>query len=252
MVTVCLANARPSLRRLNDIEKLIETAEACLTCAVEKLSVIIPTLNEASNLPATVAALRNSLVHEVIVVDGGSSDETVEVARESGCGVVELEEGGRARQMNRGAEVATGTLLLFLHADTVAPSLALKRMKIAMSGGGGLVGGGFARRFDSPSFVLAITSRLADLRGRIFGVFLGDQGIFVRKDAFDILGGYDEEVLPGEDLDFSVRMRALGKTKLITPPVQTSARRFDEAGAWAQTLADWKIGRELYKAAKSR
>ena len=110
---------------------------------MEKLSVIIPTLNEASHLPATLKALRNSLVHEVIVVDGGSSDRTVEIARKSGCGVIDLEEGGRATQMNRGAEVATGSLLLFLHADTVVPSLALKRMKIAMSGGGGLVGGGF-------------------------------------------------------------------------------------------------------------
>lgn len=219
---------------------------------MEKLSVIIPTLNEASHLPATLKALRNSLVHEVIVVDGGSSDRTVEIARKSGCGVIDLEEGGRATQMNRGAEVATGSLLLFLHADTVVPSLALKRMKIAMSGGGGLVGGGFTRRFDSPSRVLAITSRLAGLRGRMFGVFLGDQGIFVRKDAFDILGGYDEDVSPGEDLDFSVRMRALGKTKLITPPVVTSARRFDDAGVWTQTMTDWKIGKELYAAAKSR
>lgn len=219
---------------------------------MEKLSVIIPALNEEQHLPATLEALRNPLVHEVLVVDGGSDDGTVGIARDSGCGVLEVSNGGRAVQMNKGAEAASGSLLLFLHADTIVPSLALKKMKIAMSGGDRLVGGAFARRFDTGSPLLAITTRLAGLRGRLFGIFLGDQGIFVRKDAFKLLGGFDEAVIPGEDLDFSVRMRELGGTVVISPPVKTSARRFEKRGPWAQTMADWKAGRRIYEAAKKR
>lgn len=219
---------------------------------VSKLSVIIPTLNESECLSDTVEALRNSLVHEIVVVDGGSSDSTVEIAKSAGCRVLENVEGGRTAQLNRGAEESHGTLLLFLHADTTVPALALKRMKIKMGGSDLLVGGGFARRFDSSSPVLAFTSRIAGLRGYLLGVFLGDQGIFVRKDAFELLGGFDEEFGPGEDIDFSVRMKRLGKTVLISPPVVSSARRFTERGPWKQTLEDWKVGKEMYQRAKGR
>jgi rSAM/selenodomain-associated transferase 2 len=219
---------------------------------VSKLSVIIPTLNESDCLPDTVEALRNSLVHEIVVVDGGSSDSTVEIAKSAGCRVLEKVEGGRTAQLNRGAEESEGTLLLFLHADTTVPALALKRMKIRMGGSDSLVGGGFARRFDSTSPVLALTSRIGGLRGHLFGVFLGDQGIFVRKDAFALLGGFDEEFGPGEDIDFSVRMKRLGKTVLISPPVMSSARRFTERGPWKQTLEDWKAGNEMYRRARGR
>ncbi|MDF1861589.1 MAG: TIGR04283 family arsenosugar biosynthesis glycosyltransferase [Verrucomicrobiales bacterium] len=219
---------------------------------MSKLSVIIPTLNESECLSDTVEALRNSLVHEIVVVDGGSSDSTVEIAKSAGCRVLENVEGGRTAQLNRGAEESHGTLLLFLHADTTVPALALKRMKIKMGGSDLLVGGGFARRFDSSSPVLAFTSRIAGLRGYLLGVFLGDQGIFVRKDAFELLGGFDEEFGPGEDIDFSVRMKRLGKTVLISPPVVSSARRFTERGPWKQTLEDWKVGKEMYQRAKGR
>lgn len=217
--------------------------------AVSKLSVIIPTLDEASHLAATLESLRNPLVHEVIVVDGGSRDDTVALAREAGCRVIEEVDGGRTGQMNRGAKESEGSLLLFLHADTVIPALSLKRMKIAMGGSDALAGGGFARRFASPSLLLAVTSRIAGLRGRLLGVFLGDQGIFVRKDAFDLLGGFDETFGPGEDIDLSVRMKRLGKTRLITPPVLSSARRFDRMGPWRQTMEDWRAGREMYRRA---
>lgn len=219
---------------------------------VSTISVIIPTLNEAENIAATLCALRETLVNEVIVVDGGSSDDTCGIAEEYDCRVVPASRSGRASQLNEGAAKSSGDLLVFLHADTIVSVLAIKRMKIAMGGSDVLVGGGFARRFASRSLFLAISTRLAGLRSRWFGLFLGDQGMFVRKDAFALLGGFCEEMGPGEDLDFSVRMRRLGKTITITPPVVTSARRFEERGPARQTLEDWRSARDILKEVKER
>lgn len=219
---------------------------------MSKVSAIIPTRNEEKNLAATVESLRNPLVSEIIVVDGGSDDRTPELARELGCRVVGPVAGGRAAQMNRGAAESQGRVLLFLHADTLVPALSLKRMCIAMGSEDSFVGGGFTRRFDTRSPLLALTTRLAGLRSRMFGIFLGDQGIFVRRDAFDLLGGFDEQMGPGEDIDLCVRMRRLGRTVTISPPVLTSARRFEEKGPWRQTRDDWKAGRRILAESRRR
>lgn len=231
---------------------MIEGSESCFLSFVSTVSVIIPTLNEADRIGDTLFALERTLVHEVIVVDAGSEDATREIAAESECRLVTTDRPGRAAQLNQGASESEGTILLFLHADTVVPLLSIKHMKYAMDRADGFVGGGFARRFDSRSPFLAVTTRLAGLRSRLFGLFLGDQGIFVRRDAFDLLDGFREDMVAGEDLDFSWRMRRLGKTVTISPPVRTSARRFRERGAVRQTMADWKAGRAILKEAKNR
>jgi len=216
------------------------------------LSVIIPTLNEAANLAATLGCFRASGLEEVIVVDGGSEDETVALATASGYQVLVCPKPGRARQMNLGARAATGEVLLFTHGDTLIPEAALRRMIAEMKGDPELGGGGFARRFASRSLLLRFTAWCSDFRGRWWGLFLGDQGIFVRRSVFDKLGGFDEAVYPGEDLVFSYRMAKAGKTRLMGPPVVSSSRRFETRGAWRQTRLDMVAASEILREARRR
>ncbi len=205
-----------------------------------EISVIIPVANEAAALPQTLARLGGA-PNEIIVVDAQSEDETAAIARSSGCTVLAFPERHRARQMNFGAAAARGRVLLFLHADTLVPEGALAKIIDAIERRGA-VGGGFARRYRSRSLTLALTTRLASLRNRLFGWHLGDQAIFVRRDVFEQLGGYRD--LPiFEDLDFSRRLRAQGRTVTLTPPVRSSARRFAARGPLRTTLADLRLTR---------
>ncbi|MEM7602757.1 MAG: TIGR04283 family arsenosugar biosynthesis glycosyltransferase, partial [Verrucomicrobiota bacterium] len=200
----------------------------------------------------TLQRFRAAGIEEVIVVDGGSEDETVERATFSGCKVLVSPEPGRARQMNFGARHAKGELLLFTHGDTLIPAATLSRLEEVMGADESIIGGGFARRFDSPSLMLKCTAWCSDFRGRWWGLFLGDQGIFVRRSVFDQLGGFDESVYPGEDLDFTYRLAQLGKTRLIAPPVLSSARRFEKIGVWAQTRKDFVVARQILQDSRRR
>ncbi|MDF1852629.1 MAG: TIGR04283 family arsenosugar biosynthesis glycosyltransferase [Verrucomicrobiales bacterium] len=213
--------------------------------SVLSLSVILPTLNEADTIASTLHSLES--VASISVVDGGSTDETLAHIAPGQASVIRCEEPGRARQMNRGAAESEGELLLFLHADTRVPAEALERMQREMSDRPELVGGGFLRRFDSDSLFLRMTCRLADWRSRRLGLFLGDQGIFVRRSVFETMGGFDETMTVGEDLDFSYRMTRLGPTLAAAPPVRSSARRFEEKGAIRQTWEDYRTARNLLR-----
>ena len=203
-----------------------------------EISIVIPVANEAGELPACLARI-GGVPNEIIIVDAGSEDATAAVAREAGCLILAASERQRARQMNRGAAQARGRILLFLHADTWLPPGALGKILAAIDRGGA-VGGGFSRRYRSRSLTLALTARLATVRNHLFGWHLGDQAIFVRRDVFSALGGYRD--LPiFEDLDFSRRLRARGRTVTLTPSVSSSARRFTEAGPLRRTLADLRL-----------
>lgn len=204
------------------------------------ISVVIPTENEAAALPACLARIAGA-PNEIIVVDAQSDDGTPAVAESAGARVLVSTERHRARQMNLGASKASGRILAFLHADTLLPVGALEKI-IAAIDRRGAVGGAFSRRYRSRSFVLAVTSRLASLRNRIVGWHLGDQAIFVRRDAFEKLGGF-RDVPIFEDLDFSRRLRGLGRTVTLSPPVYSSARRFAERGPWRTTLDDLALTR---------
>jgi GT2 family glycosyltransferase len=138
--------------------------------------------------------------------------------------------------MNLGAAQAHGRILLFLHADTLLPPGGLERIIDAIDRRGA-VGGAFSRRYRSPSPILALTCCLAALRNRLFGWYLGDQAIFVRRDIFERLDGY-REIPIFEDLDFSRRLRRLGKTVMLTPPAYSSARRFARRGPLRTTWHD--------------
>ncbi len=150
-------------------------------------SVVIPTSNEAQHLSATLDAIAAAGVdtcHEVLVVDAGSSDQTATIASAHGARVVRNARRQRAAQMNLGAEQARGDVLLFLHGDTLLPAQALKEIERVMQDRR-VVGGAFARRYDSHSRLLRVTCALAGVRARLSGWFLGDQGIFVRASCFE-------------------------------------------------------------------
>ncbi|MEO7167737.1 MAG: TIGR04283 family arsenosugar biosynthesis glycosyltransferase [Spartobacteria bacterium] len=207
-----------------------------------KISIIIPAANEAEALPLALARIKGP-AHETIVVDAESDDGTPAIAESLGCKVLAHSQRHRARQMNRGALEARGAILLFLHADTWLPSGALAKIIDAIERRGA-IGGGFTRRYRSRSLTLALTSRLAGLRNRLIGWHLGDQALFVRRDLFEKIGGYRD--LPiFEDLDFSRRLRAAGKTVTLTPPVQTSPRRFEARGPLRTTWDDLLLTRKF-------
>lgn len=205
-----------------------------------EISVVIPVANEAAALPDCLARIsrRSS---EILVVDAASDDESAALARAAGCHVVSAPQRHRARQMNLGAARSRARILLFLHADTWLAPDALAKIIDAIDRRRAL-GGGFARRYRSRSVTLAMTSRLAEVRNRLWGWHLGDQAIFVRRDAFDQLHGY-RDIPIFEDLDFSRRLRALGKTVTLTPPAYSSARRFAEKGPLRTTWDDLRLTR---------
>ena len=204
------------------------------------ISIIIPTLNEEEHLPATLKVIQaNPVPHEVIVSDSGSSDGTVLLAQQAGARVVTSLRRQRAAQMNLGAAQARGEVLLFLHADTRLPPIALARVEQVMRRPG-VAGGAFARRFENRSLFLLCTCWLAEIRNRLFGWHLGDQAIFIRRELFDQLGGFRDIDL-FEDLDLSRRMKRLGRVATLNPPVVSSARRFERYGPVATTLSDLSL-----------
>ncbi len=218
------------------------------------LSVVIPTLDEADTLPRTLAGVARATAGqpcEVIVADAGSLDNTLDIARAYGCLGFRGSRARRAAQMNEGAVRARGEALLFLHADTLLPPGACGQV-LAACRQSGIVGGGFARRYDSPSRGLRLTCRLAWWRNRWCGWHLGDQAIFARRAVFTRLGGFrDLDVF--EDVDFSRRLAGEGRLVTLHPPVLSSARRFAGRGAFRQSLADaWLMGRYLLGAAPQR
>jgi len=207
--------------------------------------VIIPTFNEAENLEQVLRALLLSARDEVIVVDGGSGDGTQEIAKRGGARVLQGVCADRGQQMNLGAKEAQGELLFFLHGDTVVPDGALDLID-EVCADGQVVGGGFLRQFDSDSIWLDWTCRLADWRSEHWGVFLGDQGIFVRREVFERLGGFDKNLTCCEDLHFSMKLKNEGAVVALRPAVLSSARRFERLGPLLTTLRDgWLAAREV-------
>ena len=201
------------------------------------ISIVIPACNEAAHLPATLASVRaQTEQHAVIVVDALSTDATCAVAEEGGARVIASTHRQRAAQMNAGACAALGEFLLFLHADTLLAPGALTKMVRAFRDPATL-GGGFARRYDAPSAVLRLTCALAEVRTRCCGWFLGDQAMFVRRSAYEELGGFREwDVF--EDLDFSRRLARAGRVVTLRPPVISAGRRFSKRGAMRTTWSD--------------
>ncbi|HEX6369022.1 MAG TPA: TIGR04283 family arsenosugar biosynthesis glycosyltransferase [Longimicrobium sp.] len=213
------------------------------SAALTRISIIIPALNEAAGIADALRPLQPLRMrgHEVIVVDGGSVDATVEIARPLADRVI-ASEPGRARQQNAGAEAATGDVLLFLHADTQLPADADRRVidGLTESGRGW---GRFDVRLSGRRPSLRLVERMMNLRSRVTGIATGDQAIFVRADGFRRAGGFPQIPLM-EDVALSGVLRRMGPPLCLRERVLTSSRRWDERGVARTVLLMWRLRAE--------
>lgn len=201
------------------------------------ISVIIPVLNEAKILDKTLAQLQPELEgHELIIVDGGSTDNTLSIAEKYGR--VISSERGRAKQLNTGAASAIGDILIFLHADVWLEEGAFQAVESALSSG--FVGGGFHQKIDGKSILYRIIEITADMRGKYLKTFYGDSGIYIRRKDFERIGGFPDVPIM-EEMGFSKELRKLGSTKLIKPHIHISARRWEGNGIVRTTVKNWLI-----------
>ena len=208
------------------------------------LSVIIPVLNEEAALPAVLQALHGDPdVTEVIVVDGGSTDTTVQVAETFNVRVI-LASRGRGQQLVAGIRAARGRVLWFLHADTIPHPGASQALLAALRDNPDAPGGNFAIRFDGGSgFAEWLTGFYACLRSH--GMYYGDSGIFVRRSVHDRIGGIRATALM-EDYDFIRRLEKAGPTlNLDDPQLTTSSRRFQGRRPW-RIFLQWVVIHAMY------
>lgn len=207
---------------------------------MKKISVIIPVLNEKETLCRTLDQLERFPSVEIILVDGGSTDGTAVLLQawsdrpsSQARGVLRSER-GRAKQMNAGAKRAAGEIFLFLHADSLLPSGAIDAVGDAIRSPA-VVGGAFRFRLDSRHFFLRIVEKLVNWRSRLLKLPYGDQGIFVRREVFERLGGYADLPLM-EDVDFIRRLRKRGEVVLLEQTITTSPRRWLREGVYYASL----------------
>ncbi len=223
------------------------SAPEAAPCAVPGvLSIVMPALNEAAGIQATLQALAPLRARgvQVIVVDGGSQDGTPALCQGladrvlTGPGVPR----GRAAQMNHGAAHAHGALLLFLHADTRLPPGADTLVAQALAAGHARSPqwGRFDVRIEGRSRWLPVVAACMNLRSRCTGIATGDQALFMRREAFDAVGGFPPQPLM-EDVEISRRLLALGRPACLRQRVQTSGRRWDERGAWRTIVLMWRL-----------
>jgi rSAM/selenodomain-associated transferase 2 len=209
-----------------------------------RLSIVIPALDEGANLARILPDLvaRESGA-EVIVVDGGSDDDSRDVVARIASVRWLASPRGRARQMNAGARAAHGDAILFLHADTSLPVGAGAAILEALADPG-VVGGRFDVRLDGRRRLLAAVAWMMNQRSRLTGISTGDQGIFVRRPVFDALGGYADIPLM-EDIDFTRRLKRRGRVAALRLRVTTSARKWEREGVVRTIVLMWTL-RLLY------
>ena len=206
-----------------------------------RLSIIIPILNEANRIPQLfeeLEKLRQSNC-EIIIVDGGSTDNSVEIAENFGFRV-EKSTRGRAHQMNTGAEKASGPALLFLHADTQLPDTADTLIKKIFSDNPSSCWGYFRVRIGGHSKVLYIVGLMMNLRSYLTNIVTGDQVIFVKKEAFLKAGCFPEQLLM-EDIELSKKLCRLSRPSCINCHVITSGRRWELYGVWKTIFLMWRL-----------
>jgi rSAM/selenodomain-associated transferase 2 len=207
---------------------------------VPRLSIVVPALNEGDTIGATLAALQplRGRGCEVIVVDGGSADATVALARPLADAVV-ASRPGRARQQNAGAAAASGEILLFLHADTRLPRDA----HVLVTDGLRRTGrewGRFDVRLTGRHPMLRVIERMMNLRSRLTGIATGDQAIFVRRSRFRAMGGFPDIPLM-EDVALSETLKRVGPPLCLRETVQTSSRRWEQHGVYRTMVLMWSL-----------
>jgi len=204
-----------------------------------QLSIIVPVLNEALGMPQWLARLQPCRHEscEIIVVDGGSSDSTVQLATGL-ADQIATSPSGRGCQMNTGAALARGKVLLFLHADTQLPPSAPAFIRQAIEQGASW--GRFDVRIEGTVSGLGLVAFMMNWRSRLSGIATGDQAIFVTRQAFDRIGGFPDIPLM-EDIVFSSRLRALSRPACLAEKVATSGRRWEKHGVLRTILMMWQL-----------
>ena len=204
-----------------------------------KISIIVPVLNEENNLSEALVQLQSlrEQGHEVIVVDGGSIDNTLTIAQE-GADTVIVSTAGRAIQMNSGAAVASGDVLLFLHADTVLPENASQLIFSYHHAEN--FWGRFDIRLSSNKIIYRLIERLVNLRSWLTAIATGDQAIFVQRDLFNQIGGFPEIALM-EDVAISGSLKKISPPVCLKQKVITSSRRWENNGVVTTVMLMWKL-----------
>ncbi|HEW78364.1 MAG TPA: glycosyltransferase [Phycisphaerales bacterium] len=202
-----------------------------------RFSIVIPVLHEAERINdclEQILSLQSDKAYEIIVVDADPNGETINSIRHRHI-ITAVSEPGRAKQMNAGAALAGGDILIFLHADTQLPADAFERIAEALKDEK-YVGGAFDLGIDSDNFWLRATASRARLRSRLTRVPYGDQAIFLRKNYFDKIGRFKEIALM-EDVELMRRIKKRGdKIFILCDQVKTSARRWEKEGVFYTTL----------------
>lgn len=232
-----------------------------------RVSIVMPVLNEAGTLARTLSSLELDEGCELIVVDGGSNDGTAEIARrfiseaierfigesagrfigesanriKSGLtGRVIESQRGRGVQMRIGAEAATGEILLFLHADCIAPPRAIDAIRTTLAGDDTVLAGAFDLAIDSSRTVFRLIEFAANLRSHLTNVPYGDQGLFMRKADYVSIGGFSPIPMM-EDVEFALRLRKRGRVVFLKNRITSSPRRWEEEGIVYTTVRNWTL-----------
>ena len=203
------------------------------------VSIIVPTFNEAESIAATLKPLQLLRLYggEVIVADGGSSDNTREVCEPLVDHWIDADK-GRARQMNAGAKVASRKLLLFLHADTVLPNNHIHLLRVLVESYAPW--GRFDVRLSGDRKMFRVIEFMMNWRSRITGIATGDQGMFVTEKTFHKVGGFPDQPLM-EDIELSATLKKIAKPFCIGDPLTTSSRRWEKNGVWKTIFMMWSV-----------
>ncbi|VXD22768.1 Glycosyl transferase, family 2 [Planktothrix serta PCC 8927] len=198
-----------------------------------KISIIIPVLNEAENIESVISGIQNSENIEIIIVDGGSQDNTVQIAQNLGVNVI-VTHRGRGLQMNAGAKIATGEILLFLHGDTQLPlefEIEVRKTLIDYN----IIAGAFQLKINAPEWSLRLIEKMVFWRSKYLQMPYGDQAIFIKASTFWNIGGFPEQPIM-EDFELIRRLNRLGKIEILSSFVITSGRRWQKLGVFQTTL----------------
>lgn len=215
---------------------------------MNNISIIIPTFNESDNILKLITQLqmeKSALIKEIIVVDSGSDDNTLAIARNSSVKVIVAPVKGRSAQMNYGASISTGDILYFVHADTLPPfGFSVDILKSIQKGN---KIGRFCTRFSSNSFLLKFNAFFT--RFDLFVCYGGDQTLFITKELFDSLSGFNETMRIMEDYDIVKRAKQKSKYGIILKDVLISARKYEANNWWQVQKANYTIVKMFKKGA---
>jgi len=201
------------------------------------VSIIIPVYNEEKTIYSTLDKLSFYKGIEIVVVDGGSSDRTQELVGKFPVRILNTVK-SRAYQLNEGVKQSRGSILLFLHADCFLEEKTLERIKDCLNNG--YIGGCLSQRIDSDKPIYRLIEGSGNIRAKLFKIFYGDQAIFVRRDVFFDLGGFDRFEL-FDDVVFSKKLKKAGKVCVLNERIYASPRRWEKQGIAKTTFINWLL-----------